>query len=114
MEKAVDQNNVTVTLFPESNVGPVPSGPLQKATLIDVGDTLDLEIFFDHSIIEVYVDGGAAVLVGASGITEQVQPSGLSAQVVDAPDEATLTINVSVVPMNATRFDSDPGPWNPQ
>ena len=72
------------------------------------------DIWIDRSVVEVYGDGGAQVLVMKTGITAEPEPRApyvWATGSVNATHEVTL--RVIVHPVKSAVFTSDPGPWNP-
>ena len=79
------------------------------------GTAYEFEVWLDRAIVEVYGDGGAAVLVGENGNGLTVEPKPAAARLWTAgADMRPVTFEIEEATVRSAKYSSDPGPWNPR
>lgn len=105
LERQLGGNSTKLTLCGDSANG----ASCQAATIDGAFRESAFDVWIDHSVVELYSDGGAAVLVAPTGLYAFKSDGFIShATQVTAADES-VNFTVSVAPVRRAAFHSDPG-----
>eukprot|EP01052_Picozoa_sp_SAG31_P058134 SAG31_NODE_17590_length_665_cov_1.008834_1_plen_109_part_00 len=84
------------------------------AVTVPEATVYSFDVWLDRSVVEVYGDGGAQVLVGNTGILGEPMPQPPRLWAMGAANTShEVRFEIVVADVRSTVFKSDEGPWNP-